>query len=100
LAKMATTIDRISGGKLDFSMGAGWKEDEHVSYGYPVPLAAVRVAQLNEALTIIKSMWTRKRTTFEGRYFSVKDVELGPRPVQKPHPPIWIGGGGEQLLLR
>lgn len=100
LAKMATTVDRISEGRLNFSIGAGWKRDEHLAYGYPFPTPAARVRQMDEALTIIKSMWTRNRTTFAGKYFSVNEVELGPKSVQKPHPPIWIGGGGEQLLLK
>lgn len=100
VAKIASSIDRISGGRLEFSMGAGWKEDEHLAYGYDFPRPSVRMGELDEALTIIKRMWTEKRTTFQGKYFSVKDVELGPKTVQKPHPPIWVGGSGEKLLLR
>ena len=100
VAKMAASVDRISGGRLEFSMGAGWKEDEHLSYGYPFPKPSIRMRQLDEALTIIRKMWTEARTSYAGKYFSVTDVELGPLPVQKPHPPIWVGGGGEKLLLR
>ncbi len=101
LAKMAAGVDQISGGRLTFGIGAGWFEAEYRQYGYEFPpRPAVRIRQMEEALKLIVALWSGKRTTFEGRYFQVKDAILEPKPVQKPHPPIMIGGGGEQLTLR
>lgn len=100
LAKMATTVDIISHGRLTLSMGGGWYERDYQQYGYDFPPAPVRLRQLEEAVQIIRQMWTQPRTTFHGHYFHVDDVILEPKPVQKPHPPLLIGGGGEQVTLR
>jgi F420-dependent oxidoreductase-like protein len=101
LAKMAAGVDQISRGRLTFGIGAGWFETEYRQYGWEFPpRPAVRIRQMEEAVRLILAMWTGKRTTFEGRYFQVKDAILEPKPVQTPHPPIMIGGGGEQLTLR
>ncbi len=100
LAKMANTLDLISNGRLDFGIGAGWRQSEYEAFGIPFPSAAIRVAQLEEAIKIIKSLWTIDRTSYEGKFYAVKDAQLGPEPVQKPHPPLWIGAFGEKVMLR
>lgn len=100
LAKVATTVDIISGGRLEFAIGAGWYEHEYLAYGYEFPGAGVRIAQLDEAVQIIKQMWTEDESTFEGEYFSVAGAINQPKPLQDPHPPLWIAGGGEKKTLR
>ena len=101
LAKMAAGVDIISGGRLTFGFGAGWYYQEYGQYGYEFPeRPAVRIRQMEEALQVIKLMWSEPRATFYGKYFHVDEAILEPKPVQKPHPPILIGGGGEQLTLR
>jgi F420-dependent oxidoreductase-like protein len=101
LAKIAAGVDQISRGRLTFGIGAGWFETEYRQYGWEFPpRPAVRIGQMEEAVRLIRTLWTEKRTTFEGKYFHAKDAILEPKPVQKPHPPIMIGGGGEQLTLR
>ncbi|HUH83181.1 MAG TPA: LLM class F420-dependent oxidoreductase [Stellaceae bacterium] len=101
LAKIAAGVDQISRGRLTFGIGAGWFETEYRQYGWEFPpRPAVRIGQMEEAVRLIRALWTEKRTTFAGKYFHAKDAILEPKPVQKPHPPIMIGGGGEQLTLR
>ena len=101
LAKIAAGVDQISRGRLTFGIGAGWFETEYRQYGWEFPpRPAVRIRQMEEAVRLIMSMWTEKRTTFQGKYFQAQDAILEPKPIQKPHPPIMIGGGGEQLTLR
>jgi len=90
-AKMAASLDAISRGRLDFGIGAGWFEPEFTAYGLDFPKASVRIEQLEEALMIIKKMWTEEKATFRGKYYHIQDAYCTPRPVQKPHPPIWIG---------
>ncbi len=100
LAKMAAGVDIISRGRLIMGIGAGWFEEEYKQYGYDFPAPATRIRQLAEGIQIIKAMWTTSRATFGGRFFRIKDAILEPKPVQKPHPPILVGGSGEQLTLR
>ena len=100
LAKMASTLDVISNGRLEFAMGAGWFEAEYKAYGYDFPPARVRVEQLEEALQIIKAMWTEDKPSFKGNHYSINEAYCNPKPVQTPHPPIMIGGAGEKHLLR
>jgi F420-dependent oxidoreductase-like protein len=101
LAKIAAGVDQISRGRLTFGIGAGWFETEYRQYGWEFPpRPAVRIRQMEEAVRLILGMWTEKRTTFQGKHFQVQDAILEPKPVQKPHPPVMIGGGGEQLTLR
>ena len=100
VAKMAASLDHLSGGRLEFGLGAGWYEQEYTAYGYDFPPIATRLAQLNEALAIVKGMWTEERASFEGRHYRVRNAWCNPKPVQKPYPPIMIGGGGEKVLLR
>lgn len=92
LAKAAATVDQMSGGRLEFTLGPAWAEREFRTYGLPFPRPGERLRRLDEALTIVKSLWTEPRTTFEGRYYSVLDAPCEPKPVQRPHPPILIGG--------
>jgi len=101
LAKMAAGVDIISRGRLTFGIGAGWHDAEYRQYGWEFPQRpVVRIAQMEEAIRLIKTMWTENRATFHGKYFHAEDAILEPKPVQKPHPPIMIGGSGEQLTLR
>ena len=100
LAKMATTVDIISGGRLDVGIGAGWFEDEHRQYGLPLPPVGERMRRLEEACRIMKALWTERQATVDGEYYQVREAYCEPKPVQQPHPPIVIGGGGEKLLLR
>ncbi|MHB2017492.1 MAG: LLM class flavin-dependent oxidoreductase [Candidatus Xenobia bacterium] len=115
LAKITANIDVISNGRLDFGLGAGWYEHETIAYGYPFERPAQRIKELDEALTVIRGMWTQNAFQFDGQYFKIgigdvhtyrgEAIQLEgainhPKPVQQPHPPIWIGGGGEQLTLK
>ena len=100
LAKSLCTIDQISNGRLEIGMGAGWMEEEYRAYGYEFPPIAVRLKQLEETLQILKAMFTGKRANFEGRYHRVSDAPNNPKPIQKPHPPITVGGSGEKVMLR
>jgi F420-dependent oxidoreductase-like protein len=99
-AHMAATVDVISGGRLDFGVGAGWNEYEHQSMGIPLYAPGERIRRLGEACEITKRLWTQHLTDFEGRYYQLEQARLEPKPVQKPHPPFVIGGSGEQLTLR
>ncbi len=96
LAKLAVTVDHLSGGRLEFGIGAAWAEIEHQMYG--IEGLDHRVGRLSESLQIIKSLFTQEKTTFDGRYYKVKDAIAEPKPIQKPHPPIWIGASGESTL--
>jgi F420-dependent oxidoreductase-like protein len=100
LAKIAATVDVVSGGRLDWGIGAGWYEHEFDGYGYDFPPAKVRIGMLRETVEIVTSLWSQERTTYEGRYFRLDGALCDPKPLQRPRPPVWIGGGGEQLTLR
>src|SRR6476469_6977652 len=100
LAKITSTIDVMSGGRLDWGIGAGWYDHEFRGYGYGFPAAKVRIGMLRETVEIVKAMWSDPDVTYEGRYFNLQGAQCDPKPLQQPHPPIWIGGGGEQLTLR
>jgi F420-dependent oxidoreductase-like protein len=96
LAKQAVTVDHLSGGRLEFGIGAAWAEIEHEMYG--IDGLDHRVGRLSESLRIVKSLWTEERTTFDGRYYHFKEAIANPKPVQKPHPPVWIGASGPSTL--
>ena len=96
LAKMAVTVDHLSGGRLEFGIGAGWAEVEHQMYG--IEGLDHRVGYLSESLQIIKSLFTEERTNFEGRYYHFKEAIFNPKSIQKPYPPLWIGASGETTL--
>jgi F420-dependent oxidoreductase-like protein len=100
LAKITSTVDVISGGRLDWGIGAGWYENEYRGYGYEFPKPKDRIGMLRESVEIVRSMWTQPETTYKGRYYELNRANCDPKPLQSPHPPIWIGGGGEQLTLR
>jgi len=100
LANIGATVDVISGGRLDFGIGAGWNETEHHAYGIPLYTAGERIRRLGEACEVIRLMWTETAPSFEGKYYQIKDAYCEPKPVQKPYPPFVIGGGGEKLTLR
>ncbi|MFW9815222.1 MAG: LLM class flavin-dependent oxidoreductase, partial [Candidatus Thorarchaeota archaeon] len=91
LAKMGATIDVLSNGRLEFGIGAGWKELEYKAYGYDFPEFPIRMKQLTEAIQIIRGAWTEEKFTFKGDYYSVEELVSYPKPVQKPHPTIWVG---------
>ena len=100
LAKEATTVDVMSHGRLDFGIGAGWYEHEYLAYGYEFPPIGERLRMLGEALQVFKAMWTEPYATVEGEHYHVAGAINEPKPVQKPHPPIWIGGEGEKVTLK
>jgi F420-dependent oxidoreductase-like protein len=100
LAKITSNIDVMSGGRLDWGIGAGWYVGEYEAYGIPFLSNADRIAALRDTVEIVTRMWSEPEATYEGRIHSVKGAQCDPKPLQQPHPPIWIGGGGEQLTLR
>jgi probable F420-dependent oxidoreductase len=97
-AQSLCTIDHISRGRVIAGLGAGWTETEFRMTGLPFPPIGERLAMLDESLTCIRSLWTNERTTFEGRHYRFRDAVLSPQPVQKPHPPILLGGSGKGLM--
>ncbi|MBO0782105.1 MAG: LLM class F420-dependent oxidoreductase [Ktedonobacteraceae bacterium] len=100
LAKMASTVDVLSHGRLDFGIGAGWHEHEYRGYGYDYPDTAGRLRRLREAVQVILAMWTQEEAVFEGKYYQVRGAINQPKGVQKPHIPLLIGGGGEKVTLK
>lgn len=101
VAKMATTLDQISHGRTILGVGAGWHKREYEAYGWgdfeEVP---VRMKRLEEAVQVIRALWTERPASFEGRFYRLDAVKDSPAPVQQPHPPIMIGGSGEKVTLR
>ncbi|GLV56087.1 LLM class F420-dependent oxidoreductase [Dictyobacter sp. S3.2.2.5] len=100
LAKMASTVDVLSHGRLDFGIGAGWYEHEYRAYGYEYPDAPERLRHLRDAIQVILAMWTQEEATFEGKYYQVRGAINQPKGVQKPHIPLLIGGSGEKVTLK
>ena len=100
LAKMATTVDQISGGRLEFGLGGAWHTYEHGAFAIPFHTTKERLERLDEAVQVIKLLWTQTRPTFQGRYYQLDQPPYNPPNVQQPHPPILIGGGGEKRTLR
>jgi len=98
LAKITSTLDNISRGRFELGIGAGWLREEYNAYGYPYPSNAERIEQLEEGIQIIKAMWTQDEPSFHGRYFQIEKAYSFPKPVQKPHPKILIGGSGKKIL--
>jgi len=98
LAKEAATLDVLSEGRLDFGLGAGWQRSDYDKSGIAYDSAGLRIERMEEGLRIIKGLWTGKSFTFEGKHYSIKDLEGTPVPVQQPHPPILLGGGGRKML--
>ena len=100
LAKAAVTVDHLSGGRLEFGIGAGWAENEHTMLGLPFGTAGDRADRLEEACQVIRSLWTQELTSFAGQHYQLTGAVAEPKPVQQPHPPIWIGGAGRRRTLR
>ncbi len=100
LAKAAATLDVLSGGRLEFGIGAGAQETEHKAYGFSFPQPAARIAQLEEALEVIRRLWTYPKANYPGKTYTLKDAVCEPKPKQKPHPPIIVGGSGEKRTLK
>lgn len=94
LATEAVTVDHISGGRLELSLGAAWQAEEHARLGFPFPSTKERAERLDEALTVVKALLSTDGATFEGRHYQLRDATYRPRPRQRPHPPIWVGAGG------
>jgi alkanesulfonate monooxygenase SsuD/methylene tetrahydromethanopterin reductase-like flavin-dependent oxidoreductase (luciferase family) len=100
LAKMAATLDVISNGRLEFGIGAGVQRDEHIAYGVSFPEPSVRISRMREAVEIVKKMWIEEKASYAGKYYKIRAAVCEPKPVQKPHPPITIGGSGEKLMMK
>jgi len=100
LAKMASTVDALSHGRLVFGIGAGWYEHEYNAYGYGFPETKERLARLREAVQVILALWTQEEAQFEGKYYQVSGAINQPKGVQKPHIPLLVGGGGEKVTLK
>ena len=100
VAKMASTVDVLSHGRLSLGIGAGWYEPEYLAYGYPFPDSATRLRQLRESLQIIKAMWSEEEAYVKGNYLQVRGAINQPKGVQKPHIPLLVGGKGEQVTLK
>jgi len=99
LAKMAATVDHVSQGRLVLGIGAGWFELEHTDYGIPFSTVGGRARRLGEALEVMKLLFTQQKSTYAGKYYQLKDAPFEPKTVQKPHPPLLIGGQGPKLIL-
>lgn len=100
LAKMISTLDIISQGRVELGIGAGWYEHEYTAYGYEFPSHFVRISQLDESLNVIKAMWQDGPAYFEGRFYRINHAMCFPKPIQKPRPVIMVGGSGEDYLLK
>lgn len=100
LAKIAATLDNISHGRLELGIGAGVQKNEHNAFGFPFPSSKARIEMMGEAVAIIKKMWTEEKANYKGKYYQIIDAICEPKPIQKPHPPIIIGGSGEKITLK
>lgn len=100
LAKISATLDVLSKGRLFMGIGAAWNQEESFAYGIPFPPTKERLLRLEEVIQIILKMWTKSTATFNGKYYQINDAYCNPKPIQKPHPPIMVGGGGERNTLR
>jgi len=99
LAKSVATADQVSGGRIECGLGAGWMEEEYRAYGFDFPPIRTRLAQLEESLEILSSLFTKRRTSFEGRYYRFLNAPFSPKPVQSPLP-ITLGGSGTRVFMR
>ena len=98
IAKMASTLDVVSNGRLELGIGAGWFKQEHEMFGLPFRKHSIRIEMLVEAIQLIKALWKNKRTSFRGEFYRVNNAICVPKPLQKPHPPILVGGYSESIL--
>ncbi|MGH8573564.1 MAG: TIGR03560 family F420-dependent LLM class oxidoreductase, partial [Gammaproteobacteria bacterium] len=99
VAKSAATADHISGGRVELGLGAGWYEAEHEAYGFEFPDTGTRMDVLGEQLEIVHRQWTEESVDFDGRHYKLKGVHALPKPVQRPHPPIIVGGSGRRRTV-
>jgi F420-dependent oxidoreductase-like protein len=99
LATEAITVDHISKGRLELGVGAAWHQPEHEALGIPFPPIKERAERLEEGVQVMRLLMTKDGASFSGRHYQLRRASYHPRPVQRPHPPIWIGAGGEQLML-
>jgi F420-dependent oxidoreductase-like protein len=100
LAKVGATLDVLSKGRLYMGIGAAWNVDEAAAYGIPFPPVKERMQRLEEAVQIIRKMWTEESATFSGKFYQIRNAYCNPKPIQKPYPPIMIGGSGERRTLK
>lgn len=100
LAKVAASVDVMSGGRVNLGIGAGWFQEEFNAFGYEFRPIGQRLARLGESLAMLKELWSKESASFEGKHYRLVEAICEPKPLQKPHPPIWIGGRGEKVLLR
>jgi F420-dependent oxidoreductase-like protein len=99
LATEVVTVDHVSGGRVELAVGAAWNVEEHTELGIPFPPIAERMERLEEGVQVMRLLMTGERVAFEGKHFRLQDALYRPKPVQQPHPPIWIGGTGKRMLL-
>src|SRR5256712_4168893 len=97
-AKIAAGLDHMSGGRLEFGIGAGWKDEEYRAYGYDFPPPGERVEQLRDGLEITRRLWSEERATYHGKHYRIDDAVCAPKPTQRPRPPIWVGGEGPRVM--
>jgi alkanesulfonate monooxygenase SsuD/methylene tetrahydromethanopterin reductase-like flavin-dependent oxidoreductase (luciferase family) len=95
---MVSTLDNVSNGRVEVGIGAGWFKEEFDAYGIPFADAETRIEGLREGIQIMKKMWTEEKATFKGKYYHIESAYNSPKPMQKPHPPIWVGGGVSSVL--
>jgi F420-dependent oxidoreductase-like protein len=100
LAKVVATVDQVSGGRVELGLGTGWSEPEHEAYGFPFPPLGERMAMLEEQLQVVTGQWADGPISLEGRRYAIKDLDAQPKPVQRPRPPLLIGGSGRPRSLR
>jgi probable F420-dependent oxidoreductase len=98
LAKIVSTLDHVSNGRVEIGLGAGWEREEYDAHSYPYPSNSERLDQLADAIKVLKAMWTQEEPSYRGPYFSIEKAYNNPRPLQKPYPPIILGGSGSKLL--
>jgi len=100
LTKVASNIDVMSNGRLEYAIGAGWYDHEYKAYGYDYPTAGIRLKMLEESLIIYKKMTTEENPSFNGEFYKIDGAINQPKPIQKPYPPLWVCGGGEKVTLK
>ena len=100
LTKVASNIDVMSNGRLEYAIGAGWYDHEYRAYGYEYPSAGIRLKMLEESLIIYKKMTTEETPSFNGEFYQIDGAINQPKPIQKPYPPLWVCGGGEKVTLK
>ncbi len=98
LAKIVASVDHLSAGRIDFGIGAGWKDNEYRAYGYDFGEPRERVSQMTEAIEICRRLWTEERATYRGKHYRVEDAVCAPKPLQRPYTPIWVGGKGPRVM--